>query len=464
MTAPTAKSRASGLRFGQIFGYGVGDFAFNLTFTFCSLFLLYFYTDVLGLSATTGGLIIMAALVWEGITDPLVGMLANRTKSRWGRYRPYLLLGAVPLALSFALMFVPTGLSGSALAMLALATHLLFRTVYTFVNIPYIALSAQMTSDSMERSRLAGARMIFAIICGLLLAAVSLPLARVLGDGVSGFFALSLLYGGVVIGILLLCFKTTRENIQFATDEHPTLGQMVRAVRYNRPFLILLAATLLGSVGYTMSGKALVYYLKYHVGSEAAVTTGLIVGLATAALAMPFWLMFMRQTSKRVTWLTGFALTGASALVMFALAPKAGALLWSLIAVAGAGNAAFILTFWSMAPDTVEYGQLTTGTRAEGAIFGFIIFSQKVALGIGTGMLGVILDQIGYRANQAQTAQTLDGILAMYTLAPFTLGALAAGCIWFYPLNRTAHASIVEQIAERQLSSSKPSSNLEVAS
>lgn len=452
MTSLAAEVPKPGLRRGQIVGYGVGDFAFNLTFTFCSLFLLYFYTDVLGLSATTGGLIIMAALVWEGFTDPLVGMLANRTRSRWGRYRPYLLLGAVPLALSFALMFVPTGLSGTALALFALGTHLLFRTVYTFVNIPYIALSAQMTSDSMERSKLAGARMIFAIVCGLMLAAVSLPLARAFGDGVSGFFSLSLLYGGFVIGTLFLCFRMTSERLHLSSDDHPTFGQMVSAVRSNQPFLILIAATLLGSVGYTMSGKALVYYLKYHVGSEAAVTMGLIVGLSAAALAMPLWLVFMRRTSKRVTWLTGFALNGACALVMFVVAPKAGAPLWTLIAVAGAGNAAFILTFWSMAPDTVEYGQLKTGTRAEGAIFGFTIFSQKVALGIGTGLLGVILDQIGYRANQAQTAQTLQGILALYTIVPLTLGALAAGCIWFYPLNRAAHARIVEQIAERQRS------------
>lgn len=461
MTVLAAATRKSGLRPGQVIGYGVGDFAFNLTFTFCSLFLLYFYTDVLGLSATTGGLIIMAALVWEGITDPLVGMLANRTRSRWGRYRPYLLLGAVPLALSFILMFVPTGLSGTALALFALGTHLLFRTVYTFVNIPYIALSAQMTSDSMERSKLAAARMIFAIVCGLILAALSLPLARVLGDGVSGFFALSLIYGGTVIGILLLCFGTTRESAQTAADEHPSFRQMVQAVRSNRPFLILFAATLLGSVGYTMASKALVYYLKYHVGSEAAVTTGLIVGLSAGALAMPLWLLFMRRTSKRATWLAGFALSGASALVMFAFGPKAGTLLWSLIAVGGAGNAAFILTFWSMAPDTVEYGELQTGTRAEGAIFGFVIFSQKVALGIGTGMLGVILDLIGYQANQAQSAQTLDGILALYTIAPFALGGLAAGCIWFYPLNRSTHARIVEQIAERQRSTAIPPAQLE---
>ena len=132
---------------GQVIAYGSGDLAFNLYFTFCSLFLLYFYTDVLGLSASVAGLIIMAALVWEGITDPAMGVIASRTRSRFGSYRPYLLFGAPVLAIAFIAMFLPLGLSGNALAAFCLATHILFRTVYTVVNIPFVALSARMSAD-----------------------------------------------------------------------------------------------------------------------------------------------------------------------------------------------------------------------------------------------------------------------------------------------------------------------------
>jgi len=440
---------------GRVVGYGVGDFAFNMTFTFCSLFLLYFYTDVLGLSATTGGLIIMTALIWEGITDPIVGVLANKTRSRWGRYRPYLLLGALPLAASFVAMFIPFGLTGTALALYAFATHILFRTVYTLVNVPYIALSAQMTTDGLVRGRLAGARMMFAIFCGLVLAGATLPLVRVLGGGTSGFFFLSLLYGMVVVAILLICFKSTHEAVQVAED-HPTLSQMMRAVRSNRPFLALLAATLMGSVAYTMSGKALLYYMKYQVGSESAVTTGLVVGLMAAALSMPVWMMVTKRTSKRTVWLSGVVMTTATSLTIYSLTPGAGPLLWLLLAIAGAGNAAFILSFWSMVPDTVEYGQLKTGVRAEGAIFGFVIFSQKMALGLGTGLLGIILDLVGYRANEVQSPATLHGILVMYTLVPMALSLAAAGCIWFYRLDQSTHERIVDLVARRRLRNRKP--------
>lgn len=434
---------------GRIAGYGVGDFAFNLTFTFCSLFLLYFYTDVLGLSATTGGLIIMAALIWEGATDPIVGVLANKTRSRWGRYRPYLLFGAVPLALSFIAMFVPLGLTGTTLAIYAFVTHLLFRTVYTFVNIPFIALSAQMTNDSLERGKLAGSRMMFAIFCGLVLAGLSLPLAGALGGGTKGFFSLSLIYGAVVVLILLLCFSVTSEEVETG-EEHPTLPDMLRAVRSNRPFLALLAATVLGSVAYTMSGKAMIYYVKYYAGTEASVTTALSIGLLAAAFAMGPWIWVTKRTSKRTVWLLGAIVTSCVSVTIFALAPKAGPLLWTFLGLAGAGNAAFILSFWSMVPDTVEYGELQTGTRAEGAVFGFMIFSQKVALGIGTGLLGIILDVVGYQANQAQTPETLQGITIMFTLVPLALGLAAAACIWFYPLDQKTHARIVEDIARRR--------------
>ena len=233
----------------RVVGYGIGDFAFNMTFTFCSLFLLYFYTDVLGLSATTAGLIIMVALIWEGITDPIIGIVANRTRSRWGRYRPYILLGCLPLGLAFVAMFVPVDLTGTALAAYAFGTHLLFRLVYALVNIPYIALSAQMTRDSMARGRLAGSRMIFAITCGLTLAAISLPLVAALAGGRQGFFGLSIVYAIVAVAILLLCFASTSEADAATDHRHPTVGEMLRAVRTNKPFLLLLGATVCGSVG-----------------------------------------------------------------------------------------------------------------------------------------------------------------------------------------------------------------------
>lgn len=435
---------------GRLVAYGAGDFAFNLSFTFCSLFLLYFYTDVLELNATTAGLIIMIALVWEGITDPVIGFIANSTRSRWGKYRPYLLFGAVPLALSVMAMFAPTGLTGGALVAYCMITHLVYRTVFTTANIPYISLSAQMTRDSNERGKLAASRMLFAIFCGLLLASVTLPLAKALGGGGTGFFLVNVIYAIAAAVIVLICFASTREAVGGDAEDHPTARDMWRALKGNRAFLLLLVATILGTTGYTMSGKALVYYLKYWAGSESAVTLGLVVMLGSAALAMLPWMIASKRTSKRTVWLSGVSLNVVAYVIILSLAPREGPVLWAVLVSLGIGNSAFILSFWSMLPDTVEYGEWKTGTRGEGAIFGLIAFSQKVALGLGTGMIGILLDAMGYVANKPQAPETLHGIVMLFGGGPLLLFAGSLAAIWAYPVDLRTHGRLVRAIAWRK--------------
>ncbi|MEH0194205.1 MFS transporter [Caulobacter sp. CCNWLY153] len=445
-----ARPSQTPLSVGRIVSYGAGDFAFNLSFAFSSLFLLYFYTDVLGISAATAGLIMMAALIWDGVADPIIGAIANRTRTRWGRYRPYLLFGAVPLALSVVGMFLPVKFSGVALAAFALASQILYRTVFASVNIPYVALSARLTSDTDARGKLAGARMLFAITCGVAMAAFTLPLVKAFGGGRGGFLGVSILYSTLAAAVLILCFFQTEESVAEDPHDNPDLRQLIAALWVNKPFLLLLPATILGSTAYTMSGKALVYYLKYWGGAEAMVTLGLITTLGVSALALPLWMMLSRRLGKRSTWLWGVGFNVAAYLGFFILSPRDGPVLWLLLATTGVGNAAFVLTFWSMLPDTVEYGEWKTGVRTEGAIFGLISFAQKVALGVGTGMIGVMLGQFGYVANAVQTPRTLHGIVVLYALGPGLLFAASAVAIWLYPIDAVTHRRLVRAIDWRR--------------
>jgi GPH family glycoside/pentoside/hexuronide:cation symporter len=433
---------------GRIVGYAAGDFALNLMFSFCTLFLLYYYTDVLGLTATTGGLIIMAALVWEGLFDPLMGVLANRTRTLGGRYRPYILYGAPILSLSFVAMFVPTGLAGTSLALYAFATHMVFRTAYTVVGIPYISLSADMTRSSTERSKIAGARMLFALASGLTLAAGTLPLSKALGGGVLGFFRLSLIYAGVAVAIFFLCYRSTREGSGDDTRA-PAFGAMIRMIRDNTPLLLLLGGTVIASVAGTLSGKTLIYYVKYNLAAPDAVTPSLTLLTAAAGLSIPVWVALGSRLSKRATWLCGSVISVVTLLLMFALAPPVGPVFWGFLVALGVGNGAFYLTFWSMVPDTVEYGEFRSRVRAEGAIYGLVSLTQKIALGIGVGLLGVLLDAIGYKPNVAQTPATLMGIKVLLTIAPAALGMVVGGIIYFYPLDRPLHGRLASAVAWR---------------
>jgi GPH family glycoside/pentoside/hexuronide:cation symporter len=442
---------AAPLGLGRTIGYAIGDFGFNLFFTFANLFLLYYYTDVLGIPAAAAGGVIMVALVIEGALDPAMGVLANRTRSRFGRYRPWLLFGAGPLCLSFVAMFLPLGLSGGALLAYTLATHLMFRLLYTVVGIPYAALSAQMTSDSRERSTLAGVRMLFAIACGLTLATATLPLVAALGGGREGFFRVSVGYAAAAFVILMICYASTRED-PAATYSHPTLREAWRGIRDNRPFQLVMWAMVLASIGSTTAQKTLVYYMKYVVGSEASVTPALALSTLVAGIALPFWMFMTRRIGKRLVWVAGATIATLQGLTFFILAPTAGALLWIVIGAGGFATAAIVLTFWSTVPDTVEFGEWRSGVRTEGAIYGVVTLAQKVALGIGVGLLGVLLQAIGYRPNEVQSPDTVFGIRVLVALGPAILASCGGLLMWFYPIDWRLHGRLTKALGWRRRS------------
>ena len=429
-------------------GYAVGDFGFNLFFTFCNLFLLYYYTDVLGIGAGLAGGIIMAALVIEGAVDPLIGAVANRTRTRFGRYRPWILFGSAPLCLSFAAMFAPLTLTGTALIVYTAVAHLVFRIAYTLVGIPYAALSAQLTTSSRERSSLAGARMMFAILCALTLAAASLPLAAAFGGGRIGFLKLGCLYAACAFAILMVSFLSTREAAN-VTEREPSLAEAARALRGNPPFQLVMWALVTASIGSTMAGKALVYYMKYVVGSEKLVTTALTLSAGTAVVALPLWVLLTPRIGKRRVWLASAAIATVQGITWYLTAPGAGPLLWALLCAGGAAAAGIALTFWSAVADTVEFGQWRTGIRAEGSMYGLVTLAQKVALGVGVGLLGVLLDLIGYRHGVIQDAGTRHGILLLVSLAPAALAATGGLLMWFYPIDFRLHGRLTRALARR---------------
>lgn len=448
----TGADESGKLTWARRLGYGVGDIGFNLFWTTASLFLLLFYTDVAGLPPATAGWVFAAALVWDAVTDPVMGYLASRTRSRWGRYRPWILFGAVPLAASWALMFAPLGLNGVALTLWALAAQMLFRTFYTVVSMPYVSLSAAMTSDSSERGLLAMIRMLSATGAGLAIALATLPLVEQLGGGdqARGFFRVALLYATLSVALLLMVFAASREDPAASTAPLPSMADMARMLGSNRAFWLVAGFMLMGAVASTFFGKTIPYHLKYDAGREALIGPSLATITGAAFLAIPLWTALMRRTSKRTVALAGLALGSVGYVLFFAGHGAGKAPFFATLAVIGAASGAGYLSFWSMLPDTVEYGEWKTGVRAEGIIFGFISFVQKAALGIAVGTLGQALAGIGYVANQPQAPETLAAIRQLMLWAPILCAAAGATIIWFYPLDRATHARLVADIRIRQ--------------
>lgn len=454
-SADTAESQRApaiaGLAIGQKIGFGSADFGFNLYYTGLNIFLLYYYTDILGIRPAIAGLIFALPLFWDALTDPVMGAIASRTRSRFGSYRPYLLYGALPLAVSFVMMFVAPILFPSAIVLAAALSHIVFRTCYTIVSIPYTAMSARLTDDSGERGTLAGVRIIFAALGGVFTVMLTLPLAGQFGgqDPRLGFAIVAMIYAVIASLIFLVTFSVTRERMDLQPLRRPSLGASFGAFRQNHALHLLIGAVAIGGIGSAIFGKALVYYVIYVAGLDLDVTLALIVLTLSVTLAVPVWMIAAGRLSKRNVWLTGAGLSAISQCVLFLFPPETPASFLALIVLIGFGNAAFATTFWSMLPDTVEYGQFRSGVRDEGLVFGLNQLSLKAASGLGIGLLGFLLEAVGYRANEIQTPETIAGLRQISILLPLGCTVLAAALICFYPLDRQRHARLVRALRWR---------------
>ncbi len=452
MNSTATPNAAAKLTPSRYIGYGLGDFAFNFYWLPLSVFLLKYYTDVLGLSGATAGAIIMACLVWDGLIDPAIGIAANRTRSRFGRYRPYMLFGCVPLAASFTLMFFPVPFKDTSLVIYAFATQLVFRTAYAAVNIPYGAMMASMTRDSMERNWLAGVRMFCAFSGSAVVGYYTPRLVAhfAVQNPASAYFIATAILSSIAVGVLLLSFMLTEERIQTEAEIHAPLPQLIKMIATNVPFLQAMGGIALFSFANVVVSSTLAYFIQYYMGQDQTVT-GNAVGMIPLVqmIAILPWTVTSRYNGKRWAWITGLGIAAAALLALFAVDHPSMQTVYVLLAVYAVGCASIAVNFWSIVPDTVEYGEWRTGVRAEGFIFGFVTLIQKIALGLSSAFVGAYLGWIGYVANQTQTAQTLDGLKTLMTL--IAVVGLAASCIviYFYRLSAASHSQMVREIAVR---------------
>jgi glycoside/pentoside/hexuronide:cation symporter, GPH family len=438
----------------RYFGYGLGDFAFNFYWLPLQVFLLKYYTDVLGIDSTTAGVIVMVCLVWDGFIDPLIGVWANKTRTRFGRYRPYMLFGAVPLAASFSLVFLPVPFKDSALIIYALATQMLFRTMYAAVNIPYGAMMASMTRDSMERNWLAGVRMLFAFGGSAIVGYFTPRLVTQFGvsNPESAYFWSAVVLSAVATLVVFASFALTEEHLGPESEQqaHPPLLQMLAMVVRNTPFLQAAAGIALFSFANTVIYGSLAYYVQYHMRADANVTGDLIsmIPLVQLLAILP-WTMVSRWIGKRAAWIAGLLIASGALLALHLIDQPQTRTLFILMGVSAVGWAAIAVNFWSIVPDTVEYGQWRSGVRVEGFVFGLVTLIQKVALGLSSAFVGGYLSVIGYVPNQAQSAETIAGLKYLITLIP--AAGLLASCavMFFYQLNARTHAAMVAEIATR---------------
>ena len=418
------------------------------------LYLLYFYTDVVGISPSLAGLIYGIGMLWDAVTDPFMGYIAERTRTKWGVYRPYLLFGNVPLALSFVLLFWVPPFEGAMLFSFLLFTNLLHRTCFTIVSVPFSSLTPRITSDSQERTNLTGFRMLGAQTGTNLMALLAFPIIFWVGgeDESSGFLVLGAIAGLTALAIHAVTFITVKEPENDLGIERVggSLAEAAQAVAKNGPFWLVFSATLIVGITTIFFGNNLIYYTKYALNLHEHQGTILFSSGIIAFLSIPIWWVISNRIGKKLTWLISSSVT-LIALISFYLYPisQLNELL-VLVGFIGFGSGAGGILFWSMLPDTIEYGEVHTGVRSESSLYGFMTFAQKGSIAFAIIILGLVLDAIGFQANEIQTESTISDMKAIMTLIPIIGIASSLIIIYFYPIDAKMHKELLRQLKEER--------------
>ena len=434
-------------------GYGIGDYAICLYWSGVSLYLLYFYTDVVGITPQMAGLIYAIGIAWDAITDPFMGYMAERTRTKMGSYRPYIYYGSIPLALSFVVLLWVPPFEGILLLSFLIVVNLIHRTCFTIVSVPYSSLTARITDDSDERTKLTTARMLAASFGTFSISALAFPIVLYFGGGEEalGFVYLGLIAGLVAVIILSITVYFVEErSFEFTKAELPNFSKVFKSVSNNYPFWIVFSAILILISTYLMFNNNLIYFSKYALGFHEY--QGLILGVlsGTNLLAIPIWAFLAIKIGKKNTWMISMAFLFVGFLIFYFYPISELNELLYILGCIGFANGATGVLFWSMLPDTIEYGEWRTGIRTESSLYGFMTFAQKGAIAIAIAILGTVLTKIGFEPNKEQTAQTLSDLKSLMSIIPFIGVFISFVLVYFYPIDKKFHQKLIDEIRVRK--------------
>ena len=436
------------MRLSEKIGYGLGDAACSMLWKLFSVYLMFFYTDICGLDAWVVGLLFLVTRVWDSLLDPFVGLVCDRTRSRWGTFRPWLLWGALPFGLLGVLTFSMPDCSEGGRVAYAAVTYSAMMVVYSLVNVPYASLLGVISSDAQERTTLASFRMAFAAGGSILAVLLIEPLARLFGGEAGhpgGWTASVAVICALVVALLLATFLSTRERVRPVRSERHSVAVSLRDLMHNRPWLILAAAAICLQLFNAFRESGTVYYFKYCIGEgDSSVVLG-GVALTGSALFVAVGQLFnivgiiftpaLAARFGRRRALAGVLLVTALLSLGFRLAEGAGlAALLAAQALISLAVGGVLPLLWAMSADVADYAERCTGRRDTGLNFSSYSMAQKIGWSVGSAATAWILSLAGFEANAVQSEATLSVIGFLQSILP---AAAALGAFVFvlrYPL------------------------------
>ncbi|MBN1882381.1 MAG: MFS transporter [Deltaproteobacteria bacterium] len=445
----TQRSIPEKLSVGTKIGYGAGELGSTLFWSTLAALLLAFLTDDLKLVPYLAGIVLMSGKIWDAVTDPTVGYLSDRTRTRWGKRRPWFLFGAVPLGLAFFWMFRNPNITGETpLFIWALFSYMVLFTAYTVVNIPYIAMIPDLSKDFDERTNINAYRSIFSVTGVLVGAGASLPIVLAFENRSLGFMIMAAIFGGIMALSAVIPFFAVKEPpLDDGPKPRENIFSLYLTAVKNRPYMLVAIPWSLNTAGVTVVMSSLFFYFKYIFGNEALMPVAMIVLLVTAMVFLPLTVKLAKVLDKRNTYLFGMLLVAAVLIVMFFLGHRLGVyFVYGCMFVAGIGVSTHFVMPWSMVPDTVEHDYVESGQRREGIYFGFWTFLSKIGAAVAGLVSGLLLDATGFIPDvvQTETAELGIRLLAGPTGAIFFI--IAGIILVRYPIDKKRYDEIMEKV------------------
>lgn len=462
-------SSPDGLKNSEYVGYALGDTASNLFFQTFGIFLTYFYTDVWGLAPAVVGTMFLVIRLVDAAADPLIGLMADRTQTRWGKFRPYLLWFALPYGLGGYLLFASPDLSASGKVVYAYLTYGFMMLAYSFINVPYSSMLGVISPSPRIRTLASSYRFVGAFGGGLLVSLFVRPLVKWLGGGANeagkvvnelrGFQLTMLLFAALSVAMFLVCFATTKERVTVPPGQKNNALGEVRELLRNYPWVMLLLSAIFSLTFIGLRNGSAIYYFKYVAGYDNQpvllgqfdrFTVFISLGMACQMLGSYCLSFFARVADKRAI---SVMLTTATALcwAAFYFIPKDNFPLQLAVQALGTfcmGPASALV--WAMYADVADYGEWKFGRRSTGLVYSASLFAIKTGTAFAGLLLPWILAKYGYLANVMQSATSILGITLTFSLFPAAFAVLKAIALWIYPLNKSRVDEIELELAARR--------------
>ncbi len=456
MSGPTAaQATTTTLTLATKLSYAVGNVGLQMLIAAMGFLLMIFYTDVALVPPAVAGAALLVGKVWDTINDPLFGWVTDRTRSRWGRHRVYLIYGAIPLAVvSAAVWMVPPGLSPVAAFLWIAITYTLFDTLMTLVQLPYQAMAANLTRDYDERTSLTAFASLGALL-GFFAGSVLMPvLVRAAPDARTGYALAGACFGLVAgMAVAVVAWRVREPAVEEATAEPAPAWDSVRRTLLgtlrNRPFLLLVGAAGLVRLGLTLVQGALAYFVIYQLqGTQGDLPRLMAILLGVVGISLFVWKRVVDRWEKNRAYLLGLVFSATGLLTLYWIGPGQQGAVPVVLALIGVGMGAHWIVPFAMVPDTIDHGHMLAGERTTGMYYGLFGLVDKIARTLATVVVAAVLDLTHYVPNVAQSAQALGGIRLMTGPLPALCLALAIPLLLAYPITRARHGEIRRSVGD----------------